>query len=169
MSGSRKTEYKPKAFEAKSSVTGARFTTEDGKARPDTFTIIYESMLCSPAYKALSNKEKQLYTLCKAQYYGKRKPKQDYPSTPEVQGDECFYFNREMAIGYGWCKENDTGPLYEGLKTLIAFGFIDLVISGKANHRKSVYRYSNRWGNLDEKALGEISRTLKRKHRGKKP
>lgn len=169
MSGGRKTEYKPRAFESKSSVTGARFTTEQGKTRPDTFLSLYESMLLSPAYKALSCKEKYLYTLCKAQYRGKRKPRQDLPNELKLQGDDLFYFNRQLAIEYGFCKENDTGPLYDGLKALEAFGFIDKVVSGKANHQKSIFRYSNRWQTLDKKALGEIAHKLKQERRAKNP
>lgn len=157
-------QYNPKPFEAVSKTQGSRFKTEQGEDMSDTFMRLYESMLLSPAYQALSYREKQLYTYCKAQYYGKRKPKLDADKE-----DELFYFSRKDAVRYGWCKQNDTGKLYEGMKILERFGFIEKVVSGKASHQKNIYRYSNRWQGLDAKTVGEIATMTKAERGGEKP
>lgn len=151
MSGRRKTkEYRPKPFESKSDKVGARFETEQGKTLPNTYTALFLTMLMSPAFRDLSDKNKILYLYCKAQYYGVRKPKQDFPDNPDMQGDDLFYFSRQTAVDFGWCKKNDTKPLYQGLNILVEHGFIEKVVSGKANHRKSIYRYSDRWQDWKE-------------------
>ena len=129
----RKKKYIPKAFESAGNSS-------------DTSANIYESMLLSPAFQALSKRQRLLYLYCKAQYYGKRKPAKDYKELNLYQEETCFYMNRATIRKYGLYSEKSNGEFYADIKELIAKGFITLELQGGGNgHTKSVYKFSSKW------------------------
>ena len=137
----RKSKYVSKDFEA----LGTSFKGIHGALMSDTSASIFESMLQSNAFKGLKHRQKILYVYCKGQYYGKRKPRQDYKDIPELQGDDLFYFNFDVAVEYGLYTEKSSKLFYSDMDALIKAGFIDRVVSGKAHKKKTIYRYSGRW------------------------
>ena len=141
MSKSKQT-YKPKPFE---SANGYYEHPTTGKIQTDTSANIYEGMLLNPLYQNLLPRQHDLYTVCKAQYYGKRKPRRDYPEIEEFQSDECFYLNWGLVQRYGIYSPSMQADFREDMKALIDHGFIDIVASGKAHRTKTVYRFSDRW------------------------
>jgi hypothetical protein len=141
MSRKKKRQYSPKPFEA----LGHQFVGIHGGRQPDTFAQVYESMLQSDAFKDLNSTQKVLYFICKAQYYGKRKPSRDYPDIEELQGDDLFYFNWNLAQEYGLYKPTCNKNFQMDMKALIDHGLIDLVASGIAHRKKNIYRFSDKW------------------------
>lgn len=137
----RKKKYHPKAFES----LGDIYTDAGGHKRTDTSANLYESMLTSDAWKDLSFRQRALYTACKAQYYGKRKPEKDFPEVPGVQGDDCFYMNAAAVEKYGIYTKNMHREFYGDLKALCGHGFITCVSNGRANKSRSIYRFSSSW------------------------
>ncbi len=141
MSRSNKTD-KPRTFESAGSV---RYRAGE-KPRQDTFARLYESMLLSDAYIDLTDKQKHLYTLCKAQYIGKRKPERDYPDIEELEGAELFYLNWDLVWNvYKLYSEKSHSAFYHDMDALISHGFITRISSGRLRRAKTVYRYSNKW------------------------
>ena len=130
--GQRKQKYKPKAFES----TGIS---------ADTSANLYNSMLTHPAFIALKTRQKILYVYCKAQYYGKRKPGQDFPAGEAVQSEECFYMNLSLAVSYGLYTRNGNKEFYADMKALCDAGFLEMVTNGRATQSRSIYRFSDKW------------------------
>ncbi len=141
MSRTKKKQYSPKPFEA----LGHPFNGIHGKKQPDTFVQVYESMLMSDAFKDLNSTQKYLYVICKAQYYGKRKPSKDYPGVEELQRDDLFYLSwndvKKYELFTGTCNKN----FQRYMKVLRNHGFIELVVSGKPHRKKNIYKYSDKW------------------------
>lgn len=127
-----KSKYKPKDFES----TGER---------SDTCAQIFESMLNSPAWRDLKPRQQLLYVYVKAQFYGKRKPKHDYPDNPAFQSDECFYMNLGAAVKYDLYKRSGNKEFYKDMRELCEHGFIKCVSNGRYTKKKSIYRYSADW------------------------
>lgn len=134
-------KYVPKSFES----MGAKFIDDLGNDRTDTSAMIWESMLLSPAYKDLKVRQQQLYTLCKAQYYGKRKPRQDYKDIEQLQGDDLFYMNLAAVVRYGLYSRNMRKEFYGDMQALVQHGFLEKVSSGRGGNRKAIYRFSHAW------------------------
>ena len=137
----KKQKYNPKAFES----VGEHFINQKGKSQIDTSANIYESMLQSAAFKSLTTKQQILYVYCKAQYYGKRKPKKDYEKQGLFQADEYFFFNIGLAEEYGLYTMANHKRLYTDLKALEKAGFIRCEKSGKGHKEKNVYCFSDKW------------------------
>lgn len=137
----KKQKYVPKSFEA----LGSSFKGIHGANMADTSSSIYESMLQSAAFKDLNSKQKVLYLYMKSQYYGKRKPEKDFPDIDEIQGEDKFYFNWDIAQEYGLYKPTCNKNFRNDIDALIKHGFIELVASGKQQHKKSIYKYSPNW------------------------
>ena len=126
-------KYTPKAFESAGNSN-------------DTSANIYESMLLSPAFMALTNRQRLLYLYCKAQYYGKRKPKKDFKELDLYQEETCFYMNRACIRKYKMYCDSDNRMFYTDIKALIEKGFITRELQGGGNgHTKSVYKFSSKW------------------------
>ena len=144
---SKRKEYKkyvPKSFESR----GEKYIDNmSGQKVSDTSANIYESMLTSDAYKDLSTRQKQLYTCCKAQYYGKRKPKKDYEETGLFQEETYFYLNHAVVVEkYGLYSKNMNKEFYSDMKILEEHGFIRNSARGGGNgKKKSVYQYIDAW------------------------
>ena len=132
--GRNRKKYKPKSFES----TGLS---------SDTSANIFNSMLIHPAFMALKTRQKLLYIYCKNQYYGKRKPKADFPDIESLQSDECFYMNLGLAVDYGLYTRTGRKEFYSDLKSLCEAGFIECVSSGRSTKSRSIYRFSDKWKN----------------------
>lgn len=129
----RKKKYFPKPFES-SGCSG------------DTSANIYDSMLTSAAFRDLSARQRMLYVYCKNQYYGKRKPRADYPDIEAVQGDECFYLNHALITDvYGLYPKTNHRDFYKDMQKLVDNGFIEVVSNGHAAKKRSIYRFSEKW------------------------
>jgi hypothetical protein len=137
----KKRKYASKDFEA----VGASFKGIHGATMTDTSASIFESMLQSEAFKSLKHRQQILYVYCKAQYYGKRKPRADYKDIPELQGDDLVYFNFDVAVEYGRYTKKSSKLFYTDMDALIKAGFIERIVSGKAHKKKTIYKYSARW------------------------
>lgn len=132
-----------------------------GTALNECFLTIYESMLRSEAYKALTIRQRHLYIICKAQWYGKRKPSADYPDLGFE--NECFYLHRNQVINdYALYTIHTARFFYEDMRALIAYGFIELVSNGKANHTKNIYRFSSRWKFINHEQITQIAAEIKK-------
>ncbi|MCR5092811.1 MAG: hypothetical protein K6B72_02445 [Lachnospiraceae bacterium] len=136
-----KHKYRAYPFES----VGEKFIDESGKTRKETSANLFESMLLSAAYKSLSDRQARLYTVCKAQFYGKRKPGYDYKESGLFQGDEFFYLNWATVQRYGVYPASSSKNFYRDMQALQDHGFIQKVASGKAHKKKNVYSFSDRW------------------------
>jgi len=130
---------------AKKKKTYVKKPFESTGVSSDTSANLYESMLTSDVWKALSPQQKILYLACKAQYYGeKRRPRPVGIDPNEEQ--EYFTMNRAKYCGkYGLYKDSNRAGFHRDMDALIAHGFIICIESGKYSRTKSVYRYSNMW------------------------
>lgn len=141
-----KSKYKPAPFES----MGQSFINARGDRQADTSANIFESMLQSRAFKSLIARQQMLYVYCKAQYYGKRKPERDYQDVDAVQGADFFYLNWDaVKTLYGRYSAKDSSTFYKDMDVLIKRGFIERTASGKAQHEKTVYRFSAEWKAYD--------------------
>ena len=140
----KKREYKPKKFESKTDENN-KYIDSQGKSRTETSANIYESMLTAPAFIGLKPKQQILYVYIKAQFYGHRKPKKDYPDIDDYKGNDCFYFNWQMAQDYQLYKPSMARDFYRDMKALQEAGFIDKISSGQSNHKRNIYKFSSRW------------------------
>ena len=128
----KRTSYKPHAFE---SVGGDR-----------RHAAIYNSMLFSPAFQSLSNRQQILYIYVKGRYYGTRKPGKDFPEVTELQGNDLFYFPFNEAVKTGKYTANMRREFYGDMESLEEVGLIRRVAKGTRN-KKSIYQYSSLWQN----------------------
>jgi len=131
----------------------------DGKRNKDTHTIVFESMLRSDAMARLTPRQQMLVVICKAQCFGKRKPRADLTPqeidriaedagiTPaELRHDRVFYLSWDTAKQY---------PIYRGIKERQVFhrdmqalhraGFIEILRRGVNKRYKTIYRFSDEW------------------------
>jgi hypothetical protein len=129
-------------FESKGEIPG----TKPGTTRPDTSANIYESMLLSDAWQDLTAPQVRLYLVCKAQFYGKAKPK-DY-------GSKAFYMNMDLWLGtYHLYKSNNRAGFYRDMDELIAHGFITCLSNGYSTKSRSVYEFSDQWQSFGKGAI----------------
>lgn len=133
--------YEGKAFEC---IQLSKYTNLNGTSLRDTNIRLYGSMLVSEAFRDLTDRQKLLYILCKDQYYGKRKPKQDYRKDGFFQEDDNFYMSWRTIQGYGLYTKTSSKNFYADMKELQEHGFIECVSKGKGKH-KSIYQYSAKW------------------------
>lgn len=124
--------YKPGSFES----TGIS---------KDTTASLYNSMLTHPAFTTLKTRQKILYVYIKLQLFGKRKPRHDYPDIEEVSSDLCFYLNHAAVVEYGLYTEKNHKDFYQDMQELEEHGFIEKISSGRAQRKKSIYKFSSKW------------------------
>lgn len=141
---SRDKQKKPKCEPYES--TG-KYLARGNQVKNDTFATLWESMARSDAYKDLNSKQKVLYTHCKLQIMGKKKPGQDFSELNLFQGKEYFYLNfNEVYEVYGLYTKSMSSDFYHDMKTLAEHGFIKQVSKGGGNgHRKSIYMLISDW------------------------
>lgn len=138
--GKRK-KWTAKPFES----VGQRFQDDNGTIRSDSSANLYESMLLHPAFATMKPRQKMLYIYCKAQYFGKRKPQDDYKELEEAKGNEKFYMNRASIVKYGLYTKNGMHEFYSDLKLLQERGFIRCISNGRSTKSKSIYEFSDQW------------------------
>lgn len=146
--GKKGSSYKPRSFECKG------YVEENGKRRNDSSANIFESMLLSDAFRELPTRAKALYMYCKAQYYGHRKPRADYPDIPYMQADECFYLSFPEMGKYGLYSKTSKAEYYEDMKTLEAHGFIKRISKGHPG-KKSIYKLTGDWQTWEKQPESE--------------
>ena len=134
-----------KGFESRNQ--GSSFINQRGKKQKESFAKVYESMLQSNAFKSLNAKQQILYIYCKLQYYGKRKPSKDYKE--QFQENTCFYMNWGKALDYNLYTESSSRNFYRDMKKLEEKGFIEKLKSGQKHKEKNVYRFSDKWAEMD--------------------
>ncbi len=122
----------------------------NGKKQTDTTTNICYSMLISPAFKDLTARQRMLYVYAKTQYFGaKSRPKNDFPDIEEYKADsgrKYFYLNHFLLSNvFGLYPKSNTRDLYADIDSLIEHGFIKKVSDGRANQQRSIYTYSTKW------------------------
>jgi len=140
--GRRKKTYQKMTFESKGEIPGKT----PGTTRPDTSANVYESMLLSDAWQDLTAPQVRLYLVCKAQFYGKAKPK-DY-------GFKAFYMNMAIWLDtYKLYKSNNRAGFYRDMDELIAHGFITCLENGYSTKTKSVYEFSDQWQTFGKGAI----------------
>ncbi len=110
-----------------------------------TSANVYGSMLESPAFKDLSKNQRFLYIYMKKQYYGTRKPGQDFPDMEQLQGDDLFYFNLALAEKYGLYSRSNDRQFYADIRAVEQHGFIKTVSSGRATKSRSIYKFTGDW------------------------
>ena len=132
LSMGKRSKFKPGSFES----TGVK---------NDTSANIYGSMLRHPAFTTLKTRQKILYIYIKAQLYGKRKPRHDYPGVEQLQDDLIFYYNHAAAVRDGLYTLGNHGDFYKDMQELEARGFIEKIRSGQSRRKKIIYRFDSRW------------------------
>lgn len=150
-------DYYP--FEARSRVKTCtdgkdrhRYTDDNGKEQTDTTATLTYSMMTSGAFKDLNPRQRMLYVYAKAQFYGARsRPSNDYRDIKEFKeyrGQRYFYLNKHLLVNvYDLYTENNRRDLYNDISALEKHGFIERYADGKANKRRSIFRYSEAWKN----------------------
>ena len=120
---------------------------ESARGTGDTCAQIYESMLTHPAFLDLTYRQRFLYVVCKAQLYGKRKPRdtEGYKEIPELCGETVFFFGSDDAARYGLSTESNHRDFYRDMRALINAGFIEKLVDGSRGRGRAVYRLSSRW------------------------
>lgn len=140
----KKPKWTARPFESK----GESFINPaTGKLQKDTSANIYESMLLHPAFTTLKPRQQVLYLVCKAQFYGHRKPKQDFTELEAFQDEKCFYLNLSAVVRYGNYTRNMRREFYADMKELEKRGFIKTISSGRSTKSKSIYQFSADWKN----------------------
>lgn len=138
----RRKKWTARPFESQ----GQKFTDPNtGVIRSDTSANLYESMLLHPAFTTMKPRQQVLYLICKAQFYGHRKPRDDFKEMEDVQSDECFYLNLAAVIKYGNYTRNMRREFYADMAELERRGFIKTISSGRATKSKSIYRFCSDW------------------------
>ena len=136
-----------KSFESK-----GKFIDQNGTERNDTSAAIFESMLLSEAYLDLTPKQRLLYLYCKAQYFGKRKPKQDFQDLEQID-NECFYLpwvNMKNYKLYGQkgksekADKNASKEFYKDMTALVKHGFIKKIGNG-GHGKKNIFKFISEW------------------------
>lgn len=125
-----------------------------GKPRAEVYARVTESMMRSPAFMMLTHRQQILFLFCKLQWIGKRKPSLDFE---EYQGDDLFYLNwAAVCDDYGLYTPKSKKNFYTDMQALIDHGLIDMVASGKSQRKKTVYRFSVRWRDMEAVQIEQI-------------
>ena len=106
----------------------------------ETSVVIYDSMMNSKAWKALTNNARVLYQYMKKQQFGQKDIK--------GFGKEYFYFNKGMwKKGYENSYElySNQNQFYKDRDMLIENGFIETAQRGQNTRTKDIYRLSTKW------------------------
>ena len=120
----RKKQYVKKSFES------------TGKSS-DVSANLYLSMLISPAWLALTTRQRQLYLYMKLQYYAVAD--KHHPNGDKSQ----FCFNWGLARNYKLYTNQKS--FRDDIAALIEKGFIKCIQSGYNTKEKSIYQYSDKW------------------------
>ena len=135
---SRRKKQSPKAFQRR----------PNGSSH---FVQVFDDLLDSKAFHALSARQKALYLYCLRESHGAAMR----DSTPQGgQGDErLFYMNKALRTEvHELYAKSDTRGFERDMGALVSVGLVDCVSSGYAAREKSVYRLSARWWHYGTRA-----------------
>lgn len=150
---------KPKGMVPKTWDSTGNWSSPNGKLNPDTYCVIWESMLRSAAMARLTPRQQMLVVICRAQTTGKHRPRHDLTpqqreqiaenagiTTGELYHDRVFYLTWATVQQY---------HLYRGIKNRQVFhrdmqelhraGFIEILRQGINKHVCAIYRLSDEW------------------------
>lgn len=137
MSKGKKQQYKPQPWE------------HDRRYKSRSYTRLYDSILASEAWLALSDSAARQYLILRMQYTG-RFNQTDGNGNVMIK---CPYKDiRKFGIG-----SNET--IANNFRQLEAYGFI--VIQGGGFHIASNYKFSDKWQNLSKEDIEQIKQDLK--------
>lgn len=141
--------YKPKTFESEMEFLP---TKKSGGKVKDVSANIYISMLQSQAWHNLTNKQKELYLYCKAQYYGESKSKSEHLTAKEKDCEENIDISKRFTMNKSkWCEiyglytESTQRYFYSDMKALIQNGFVKALEKGQSSRTKNIYEFSDKW------------------------
>ena len=128
------------------------------------------SLRGSPAFRALTKLQTDLYCLCsdwtyqagmRATKYAdpKKYPRDRWTEGGNIRGND-FYINLEKAAKCGLVNKTNKNTLYRAINALIAYGLIERVFSNKGRDM-SVYRMSERWKDITDEETQQIKKKLK--------
>lgn len=178
----RKVDKKPYEyyrFESKSTLKQNKngkwkhvFVNDKGNEQTETTTQIMYSMLISPAFKDLTTRQRMLYIYAKSQFFGAvSRPSDDFKGEDgkplekfrRYEGKECFYLNHKlMSEVFELYPKTNHRDLYFDIEALVQRGFIERVTgverkqTTETNHMRNIYKYSERWKEIDETDLEKI-------------
>lgn len=106
------------------------------------YAVISDKQYNSAAYKMLSEKGKDILTVCKlCRQFHVGTDKNGNSRT--INGNRLyFYLNRELAERYGFKNPNVTRL---AMIEVVKYGFIDVIENNSHRHKKNVYAYSSKW------------------------
>ena len=115
-----------------------------GNNKHENFGSIYESMVKSEQFKALSNPARMLYVLSRIQHKsstGKACLHNHGEEFGVKYPDACFVFPAKQQLEYGLQRTNT----HRYFNELIEKGFIEKYESNKDRKKINVYRFSSKW------------------------
>lgn len=151
----------------------------DGRSS-DVSANIYYSMLTSAAWLDLTSNQKNLYLVCKMQFYAeKNKPDGDRSLFTLNQAKWAFSVDKDTGKRTGqyqlYNKTNAAG-FYNDMQALVTHGFVRVKAHGGNGHFKTIYQFSDRWQRYGEPDFDipladmlltkEVKRELERKRKG---
>ena len=116
------------------------------------FVQVFDDLLDSKAFHALSARQKALYLYCLRESHGAAMR----DNAPEGgQGDErLFYMNKAVRTEvHELYAKSDTRGFERDMAALVAVGLVDCVTSGYEKREKTVYRLSSRWWHYGTRAF----------------
>lgn len=150
---------------------------ESWKARKpkESYFQLSESLRTSPAFRALTKLQTDLYFFCtewtykagnRAASYAdpKKYPRDRWTEGGDIRGND-FYINIDKAIKCNLIeKKKNKNTLYRAINALVEYGLIDRVFSNKGRDM-SVYRMSERWKGITDEKAEQIQKVLKERNK----
>lgn len=141
MAKSKDLKYKP--FEAVKFPLGEVLPNGSRrKTGKQCYATFWSSMAESAQFNSLTKNQRLLYLYCKLQLVYQNRTRDE----TEMFGDTFFTFERDKWLNkYKLYTVQNQNQFYKDIKALIDKGFIKLVASGKKNHTKNIYDFSEKW------------------------
>lgn len=143
----KRSKFSPKAFESSSKF----LPIISGYTQKDTSANIYNSMLLSPAFQDLTATGVRLYLHMKARYYTEKKTdalitEYEKLTNQNINKSIRFTFNKAVWHDLYHIYGNGGGNNFQkDLNSLIDYGFITKIQSGKLTKSKSIYEFNDKW------------------------
>lgn len=127
-------------------------TFESNGSTSDTSANLYMSMLLSPAWTDLTDRQKVLYLYAKSRLYGQRTKEKEalfeqYLDLKKPTNIDSFF---SLSIGdavyvFKLYSKTNQHPFYRDVEALIAHGFIRCIACGNIARVKTIYQFSDKW------------------------
>ena len=111
----------------------------------DSWTVISNSQFMSEAFQDLTKNQMLLYYRVKGREYGFRKPAQVYKENEKLQDPLMVFYSIGDAIRDGIYTRNNETQFRKDMKALIEHGFLTVIMNGKNQKKKSVYKLVSEW------------------------